>query len=184
MSRNWPRILLSPLVLLGALLCAVGLVVLLLVPSPSAPELVQVEEVLAEPERQSEQVQLVSFLPGPGETWLAQPSFVNVQVSEIPSERYAAILAALRELLEGSLWPEGLSLPAVIVAGDSADDETVVLDFALEAPVPVSVTEEERLLLALRTTLERNGAEAVRILVNHEPSASFLGHVVLEGSLE
>jgi hypothetical protein len=48
----------------------------------------------------------------------------------------------------------------------------------------VSVLAEERLLRSIRATLGRAGAERVRVLVNHRPSATFLGHVLLEPTLE
>ncbi len=167
----------------GGLLCLLALLALQRTLPETRPDLVQVSDMGTALPAQREQVQLVGFELGPNAEWLERPSFAEVTVGETASERYEAILAALQDALPG-LWPGELPQPAVVVAGDSSGAETVVLDFTLALPVAVSVQEEEALLKTLETTLRRNGAEAVRVLVNHRPSASFLGHVKLEQALE
>lgn len=169
--------------LLGALLCLVALVVLLSGWPRARPALVQVEEQpQAQPSR-LEQVPLVGYELGPNGEWLERLSFAEVPDNEVASLRYQAVLEALQEAL-GAGWPEGLAPPEVIVVASPGGSETVVLDFAAPDELVLGVLGEEALLRALRETLRRNGAAAVRILVDHRPSATFLGHLELEQGLE
>lgn len=169
--------------LFGALLLLVALVVLLGAWPRARPELVQVEE---QPEAQVarlEQVPLVGYEFGPNGEWLERLSFAEVPASEVASTRYRRVLEALQEAL-GAAWPEGLAQPEVIVVAAPNGAETAVLDFTEPDDLGLDVLEEEALLKALRETLRRNGAAAVRILVDHRPSATFLGHLELEQGLE
>ena len=162
--------------LLGALVLAAGIFFLLLSLPRRAPPLFLVEEAIVPPEATAQSVELVTFESGANGRELERPFALTLELPSEVTSRYDMILAALRETLRGSLWPDELPVPVIYVLEDR-EPQPLVLDFKVTAPPALTVSDERLLLAAIRETLLRNGAERVQILVNHSEAASFLGHV-------
>ncbi|MGL4612129.1 MAG: hypothetical protein ACRCYY_21030 [Trueperaceae bacterium] len=112
------------------------------------------------------------------------PLRVELELTNDPTQRYRAILTALRDQLSQEttrLWPEALALPDVFVLETNGTRE-VTLHFSFDEAIAVSVLDELRLYRSIRTTLSRNGASRVQIIVN-ENAETFLGHLSLENTL-
>lgn len=180
-----PRILLSPQVLLGAFLMLIGAVTLVKVLPTERPELRQVSEDLVQPNTAAQTVDLILFEVGERGQSVERPVSVEVALPTSTNERLETILTALRDQTLGTLWPETLPLPTVFaVATDNGSRQVAVLNFILDEPVTTSVNQERQLLASIKTTLLRNGVDAVQVLVNGREGSSFLGHIALDSVFE
>ena len=177
--------MLSAPVVLGALVTCAGLGTLLRVLPASRPALVQLEQTLSTPPTQTENVELTLFTPGQDARPVEHPVFAQLTLPEDPARRFALITAELRAQTLPTLWPATLPAPTAFeVDTDNGAKSVAVLDFAADDTVAVDVETERLLLQSIETTLLRNGADRVQILVNHEETESFLGHVALVPVLE
>ena len=180
-----PRILLSPQVLIGALLLLVGVVTLIRVLPSERPELRQVNEDLAQPNATTQTVDLTLFEADESGQSVERPVSVEVALPSSTNERLETILSTLRDQALGTLWSEALPSPTVFaVSTDNGSRQVAVLNFTLEEPVTVSVDQERQLLASIKTTLLRNGVDAVQVLVNGREGSSFLGHIALDSVFE
>ena len=180
-----PRVLLSPQVLIGALLLLIGGVTLLRVLPSERPELRQVGENLAQPSAVTQTVELTLFELDESGQSVERPVSVEVALPASTNERLETVLATLRDQSLESLWPRALAPPTVFaVTTDNGSRQVAVLDFVLAEPVAVSVDQERQLLASIKTTLLRNGVDAVQVLVNGREDSSFLGHVALGSVFE
>ncbi len=175
------RALLTPQGLLGGLIFVAGLSAFLqALPGVRVPppERVVVESPI--PDAPAEDVRLSLVTADGSERF----QMVSLARPEDPSSRRAALLTALRTFLmseEGeALWPAALGVPTVFTVTDADRNQVTVLDFVRPLEVALSVRDEARLLASIRTTLRRDGVDHLRVLVNGEPSETFLGHVALE----
>lgn len=172
---------LSPQVLSGLIILTVGAGALLWGVPRDRPPLVSVEERLSEEVVGTKTVQLVLFEAGPDERLIETPIRKNLATAEALNAQLEIVLGALREEALGDLWPETLAVPTVFTfEADNGARQVAVLDFELPETVPVTVDGEKRLLESIKTTLLRNGADEVQVLINHREAPSFLGHVALE----
>ncbi|CAN5828510.1 hypothetical protein BH24DEI2_BH24DEI2_16330 [soil metagenome] len=178
------RVLLSAPVLAGVLIAlAGGVAVLRSVPTPR-PSLVQVETSPDAPVGGVENIELVLLERGEGERAVEHPVFVDMELPTDPARRFAALTAALRAQA-GPVWPDTLSAPTAFAVETANGTQTVaVLDFTVDAEIALDVETEELLVQSIESTRLRNGADRVQILVNHQESTSFLGHVALASVLE
>ena len=166
--------------LFGLVILAAGLGVFIWGVPRDRPPLVTVEETLTETVAGTQSVQLVLFEASPDERLIETPLRKDLPTADTLSARLEIILEALREEALDTLWPEALVVPTVFTFEmDNGARQVVVLDFDLPEPVAVTVDGEKRLLESIKTTLLRNGADEVQILINHRESPSFLGHVGL-----
>lgn len=184
-SRRVGRVLLSAPVLLGALVALGGGVAALRSAPTPRPMLVQVEMSSDEPTGSVTATELALFERGEGESAVEHPVFVDLELPTDPARRFAAVVAALRAQASPDLWPEALPAPTAFAVETANGTQTVaVLDFAVDAEMAVDVETEELLLQSVTSTLLRNGADRVQVLVNHEQGESFLGHVAIASVLE
>lgn len=169
--------------LLGGLILLASLVALLRTLPAPRPELVQLETTQPAPP-QSENVELILYGPGPEGTAVEHPVFVDLALPEDAASRFAKVSAELRAQTLSTLWPAALPAPTAFALATANGAQTVaVLDFAVTEPVALDVETERLLLQSVEATLLRNGADRVQILVNHEESGNFLGHVALASVL-
>lgn len=172
---------LSPQVLAGLVLLALGAGVLIWGVPRDRPPLVTVDETLTEAVSGTQSVQLVLFEASPDERLIETPLRRELASAEALNQQLEIILSALREAALGDLWPEALGVPTVFTfEADNGARQIAVLDFDLPEAVAVTVDQEKRLLESIKTTMLRNGADDVQILINHRETASFLGHVALK----
>lgn len=165
---------------MGLILLVVGLATFLFRVPRERPPLSEVNPVLTDLSQDTvETVSLVLLEAGAGEQVVETPVRTDLSLPEHLGGRLEAILAALREETLSDLWPETLSAPTVFTFERDDVGQTAVLDFVVETPPTVSVEGERLLLASLEATLLRNGADAVKILVNHRESDTFLGHIML-----
>ena len=181
LTRSLLRALLTPQSLLGGLGFIAGLVAFLrAVPGVRVPTPERVVVDAALPATPAEDVRLSLITADGSERF----SIVSLALPADPSSRRAALLNALRSFLASEagerLWPEALSAPTVFTLTNADRAEVTVLDFTRGPAAAVSVAQEERLLASIRTTLRRDGVDHLRVLINGEPSETFLGHVALE----
>ena len=170
--------------MLGALLTLFGLGTLWHALPDPRPALVQLEQTLDTPLTQTE-VELTLFTPGPDERPVEHPVFAELALPEDAAGRFERIVVELRAQTLDSVWPTTLPAPvAFAVETDNGAKSVAVLDFAVDTPLAVDVETERLLLQSIQATLLRNGADRVQILVNHEETGSFLGHVALASVLE
>ena len=181
LTRPLLRALLTPQSLLGGLVFIAGLVAFLrAVPGVRVPPPERVVVDAATPATPAEDVRLSLITADGSERF----SIVPLALPADPSSRRAALLNALRSFLTSEagerLWPEALSAPTVFTLTNADRAEVTVLDFTRGPAAAVSVAREARLLASIRTTLRRDGVDHLRVLINGEPSETFLGHLALE----
>lgn len=181
----------SPPVLVGLLVFALGLLSLLVTPlvRPAAT-LTQIDLEASLPETpEPEEISLIVS----DSNHLSRSVLVEAALPQGAEGRLEAVLAALRGYLlearpespDGPLWPEALVAPRVFIVETGAQTRHVVLDFALTETPEVSVGQELRLLASIRRTVGLHaGTDDVYFLVNGQPRPSLLGHVALEGALD
>jgi hypothetical protein len=186
LRENW-RVILRVPVLVGVALFLFGLFAFLRsFPSPTTP-LTTTDFALPTATTQSEEIELTLFESDTVE----RPVRVSLELSSDPSQRYTAILTALRDALQNgdpaqdaerpNVWPRGLPLPDIFLL-ETSGNRDLTLHFTFDQPIPVSVMTEVRLYNSIVTTLTRNGASQVHLLVN-DNAETFLGHIALENSL-
>jgi hypothetical protein len=186
LKRNW-RVLLRVPVLVGLALFLFGLVVLLRsLSSPSSP-LVTVDLTLPAVTTKPEEIELTLYETESVE----RPLRLTLELSNDPAQRYEAILTALRDTLQNddpaqdaqtpNLWPRALPLPDIFLL-ETSGNRDLTLHFTFDQSIAVSVINEVRLYNSIVTTLARNGANQVHIIVN-DNAETFLGHIGLENSL-
>ena len=174
------RALLSPQGLLGGLVLIAGLSAFLrALPGDRLPPPEQVVVEGPAPVGPAEDVRLSLVTADGSERFM----MIALARPEDPSNRRAALLTALRAFLTGEegegLWPAGLESPTVFTTTGADRTQVTTLDFTRDPEVALGAGEEARLLESIRTTLRRDGVDALRVLVNGEPSETFLGHVAL-----
>jgi hypothetical protein len=180
-QRDWLRLLLTPQSFVGLLIAAFGLWALL--SAPGTPHVKHVTVNIQAPSSQPVKPQKVSlsFLDASG---LEQTQFVELKLPQDENARLEAIFSALRKLMvKDGVWPKGLGAPTVFTL-ELAGKHVAVLDFTLDKEVNVSVAQERNLLQSLRNTAQLGGMDSLRILENHQPSLTFLGHIALQPGLE
>ena len=172
------RALLRPEPFLALLILLVALVYFLLSAQDSRPPAPQIE--ISQPEQrvlETREVRLVRY----DASGLENPAFVEVALPEASGEQLAAILAALRESMQG-VWPADLPVPLVFV--ETVGRQTVaVLDFRPTAPVSLTVAQERRLLRSVDATVLANGVDAIRYLLEGEATGVFLEHLAVPAAL-
>lgn len=99
-----------------------------------------------------------------------------------PSQAVQSILDSLQARYP-TLWLEGLELRQVFSTTLLNGQNSLILNFALEPHVHVSVQEERALYNSIKQTLARNGYQQFFILMNDTPSAVFINHVMLPEQL-
>lgn len=168
-----PQVLVSALLLVGALALLAGVDVLEL-PEPPSVELLSAEQTLTPVE-----VRLV-LVDLNGLEWQRSE---RVAVPDSVPGRLQAVLAALRgALLEEGVWPSGLPAPTVFL--ETFDRSAVaILDLHPGEDVAVTVVQETALVRALTATAQLNGADEVRFLRDGRATATLLGHVAVPSSL-
>ncbi len=116
---------------------------------------------------------------------LTRSFFVSLDVPEPLSLRLEAILAELRErMIDEGVWPESLPVPDVFITDLASETPVAVLNLSLGSPVAISVAHESYVFAALQQTVQRNGVSEMRVLIDGEPSKTFLGHLALDTSLD
>ena len=182
-NRVWAVFLSAPALLGGLVLVAGVVTAVRTLPTPRPP-LVQLEPSPDAPLIPTE-VELTLFSPGQGGRPVEQPVFVQLTLPEDATGRFERLAAELRAQLLATLWPAALPAPTAFAVDTANGAQTVVvLDFSVDAQVAVDVETELLLRQSIESTLLRNGADRVQILVNHAESVSFLGHVALPSVLE
>lgn len=167
MILSWP-------VAIGALFLTAALIVFGLARPPQIPPFEPLDQTLPAPVVELREVELVLISSN---DFTESRRYLTLELPQDPAQAYRQLLAALKA--ETPLWPQALPLPVVYLV-----QETVVLDFTVAEPIRVSVAQELALLESIETTLQRNGAAAVRFLVNHHAPETFLGNVAVRSSLE
>lgn len=157
---------LRPQVLLSALICVVCLGFFLATLRRPRVPLTQIE-IEPEVETSPETFELVVVRSGEAQT-VSQSSALALD----GGERLRGVLAALATT---AVWPEALELPSVLVFEDP--ERVAVLNFSPRPSVTVSAAAEWDLLRSIRGTLERQGIDEIRILVEEQEASTFLGHV-------
>jgi hypothetical protein len=176
LRKNW-RIILRVPVLIGLALFLFGFISLLRSFVQINPPLVTTDLTLPTVTSKPEEIELTVFEDGQVE----RPIRLTLELSDEPTQRYTAMLTALRENL-AALWPQALPLPDIFLL-ETGNTRDVTLHFTFDQPIAVSVMDEVRLYNSIVTTLSRNGANQVHILVN-DNAETFLGHISLGNSLE
>lgn len=179
---DWLRRLIRPATLLGFLLFIAGLASLLTaLGSGGTPPPDPVRLAASEPPPRREQEVSLVIVNSEG---LERPEFQTLALPEAEAARLEAIFAALREVLvKESVWPEALPAPSVYLPDMTSRQRVAVLDFAVPASLPISVSEEQQILASLRNTALRNSVDRIAIIINGKASETFLGHVAIESSL-
>jgi hypothetical protein len=176
------RALLSPPGLVGLLLFVLGVLAFALAPTraPLEPARPALEGEALEPRGREEVALLVV-----DENEVVRSEFVEFALPAGEEARLAAVLASLRELLLGPLWPEELSAPRVFLVEAGGRRNAVVLDFDLDGePAGVTVQAERRLIDSIVRTVRRHAdADGVYFLVGGQSRPTLLGHVALERAL-
>ena len=181
--RRFSEIVLSAPVLLGALVLLAGAVTVVQTLPASRPPLVELEDNLGASATETE-VELALFSSGQDERPVEHPVFALLALPEDAARRFELIIAKLRAETFRTLWPQALPAPTAFAVETANGAQTVaVLNFAVGEDVALDVETERLLLQSIEATLLRNGADQVQILVNHEESESFLGHVALRSVL-
>lgn len=99
-----------------------------------------------------------------------------------PSQAVKSILDALQARYP-ELWLEGLELRQVFSTTLLNGQNSIILNFALEPNIYISVQEERALYNSIKQTLARNGYQQFFILINDAPSPVFIHHVMLPEQL-
>lgn len=181
---RFSEIVLSAPVLLGALVLLAGAVTVVRTVPASRPPLVELEDSLGASATETENVELALFSSGQDERPVEHPVFALLALPKDAARRFELIIAELRAETLQTLWPQALPAPTAFAVEIANGAQTVaVLDFAVGEDVALDVETERLLLQSIEATLLRNGADQVQILVNHEESESFLGHVALRSVL-
>lgn len=173
------KALLTPQVLVAALLLVAAVALLLSVKvlrpgEPPTVDLVTAEDTLSEVDVRLVMVDL------DGLEW--QRSERIAAPASVP-RRLEAVLAALRAaLLEEGVWPEALPTPTAFLETFDREDVAIV-DLRPHEDLAVSVPQELALLRAITGTVEANGADSVRFLRNGRPASTLLGHVAVPSTL-
>lgn len=171
--------LLTPQVLVAALLLVAALALYLSVEVLRPGEPPTVELIAAEDELSEVDVRLV-LVDLDGLEWQRSE---RISAPDSAPRRLEAVLTALRGALQAEgVWPDGLPPPNVYLETFDRED-VAILDLRPSDDVAVSVGQELALLRALTRTAEANGADAVRFLRNGRPAATLLGHVAVPSGL-
>lgn len=172
-------VLLTPQVLVTALLAIAAIALYASVKVPPPPEPPVVDLTSAADLLSSQDVRLV-LVDTDGLEWQRD---ARIAAPTDAPRRFEAILGALRDaLLEEGVWPQGLPTPDVFV--EVFDRETVaVVDVAAGGVVAVSVAQERALVRAIDATAAANGIDAVRYLRGGQRTDTFLGHVAVPSAL-
>jgi hypothetical protein len=173
-------------VLIGLAIFLFGLLAFFRSLPTSSPPLLTVDLSLPTVSTQAEEVELTLYET---ET-IERPLRVTLELSDDPTQRYTAILTALRDHLQDdlaqdvetpNLWPRALPLPDIFLL-ETNGSPAITLHFTFDQPLAVSVMNEIRLYNSIVSTLARNGAGQVHVLANGS-AETFLGHIALENSL-
>lgn len=161
-------------------------------------------------EAKQERVELIIFNPNlqrSTRSFIRYIEAVNLLLPQSDNRRLETILASLRDVMsekqacqnlemekcriKKTIWPIELLAPQVFVTNFISGQSIVIVNFALNATVKVSVKQEKALLNSIKETLNRNGFISnaqqltnVYILINGEVPKTFLGHVALVPMLE
>lgn len=179
MAKRLLDALLTPHVLVAALLVVGAVALFASVPVPQPPAPPTVDLTTAEDLLTTQDVRLV-LVDAAGLEWQRD---ARIAAPTDAPRRFEAILGALRDaLLEEGVWPAGLPTPGVYV--EVFDRETVaVVDVAAGGVVAVSVAQERALVRAIDATAAANGIDAVRYLRGGQQTDTFLGHVAVPSTL-
>ena len=159
------RLWLRPQVLLSALICLICLGFFLATLRRPRVPLTQIE-IQPEIETSPETFEVLVVRSGEAQT-VSQSAALALD----GGERLRGVLVALATT---SVWPEGLEVPSVLML---ESERVAVLNFSPKPSVAVSAEAEWDVLRSIRGTLERQGIDEVRILVEGQEASTFLGHV-------
>jgi hypothetical protein len=169
------KVVLSIPVGIGTLFFLASVILFSLARPPRGEQFQTIDQTIADVPVQTREVELVVISPT---TFTGDSRYVQLELSEDVALAYRAILERLRERASG-VWPAALPVPNVFMV-----QNTVVLDFDMPEPILVSIAQERALIQTIETTLLRSGATAVRFLVNQQEPETFLGHIVVNSSLD
>jgi hypothetical protein len=168
-------VILSLPVGIGLLFLLASLIVLSVARSPSIEPFERIDQTVAVPAAEVREIELVVISP---DTFTESSRYLQLELPEDVAQAYRRILDELRDAA-APLWPPALPTPTVFVV-----QNTVVLDFSITEPIRLTIARERALIETIETTLRRNGAGAVRFLVNQHEPETFLGHIVVNSSLD
>ena len=164
-APSWRRFL-RPQVLLSVLVCLVCLGIFLsTLRRPNVP-LTQID--IQQGEDAAPQIFEIVVLRNGESEILRQNSSLGIS----PNERLQNVLVALAAT---DIWPADLDVPSVFVF--ETNESIALLNFSAAPDVSVSAEQEWDLLRSIRATLELQGVDKVRILVEGQEASTFLGYV-------
>ena len=180
-----PLAYMTPLTIIGALLCVLGLGVFLSAPlgNPVPPP----QPVVFTDGDVNQTAPVEVSIVQVGEGGVEHPRFTTLRLPEAPNLRLAGVFAELRrQLLEEDVWPEALPAPTVFLYDRTARERVAILDFEIDEPIPVSVSQEQRILWSLERTAaaQSDGPDRLVILVNGRADRTFLGHIAVPSKLD